>query len=210
MKNYKVALMLLLAIFAVVFILNAVLMYAIFGINVLNPRSSLGDRRITEQAGEDEWPALLSGLRSSAGSGPEIKDTEWTVNPDEAAELNEGLLQEGSAPGSGTAAAATNGGLTGSGIRADMHQTAAYYLTPDEVDFMGHISLEDKLAAMAILTRLGTQELDRIYNMALDGVTHEEYTTIKAALDKKLSASEEETLIRILDKNKILYADQGG
>lgn len=87
--------------------------------------------------------------------------------------------------------------------------TVAYYMTSDEITLLGKLSLEDKFLVMAILTKLGMEEMDRIYEMSIDGITFAEFTDIKASIENMLSVSDVEALKEILDRNKMLYAENG-
>lgn len=87
--------------------------------------------------------------------------------------------------------------------------TIANYMTSDEIALLGKLSLEDKFSVMTILSKLGREEVDRIYEMSLDGITFTEFDDIKASIENMLSVSEVEALKEILDRNKMLYAENG-
>ena len=86
----------------------------------------------------------------------------------------------------------------------DKH-SGGMFLGPEEVKFFGQLKLKDKLLAMTLLSKIGTNETDNIFEMAIDGVTYEEYEEIKLKLEKKLSKSEIESLTDIIERNKMLY-----
>lgn len=87
--------------------------------------------------------------------------------------------------------------------------TAAYYVTSDEIALLGKLSLEDKFSVMTILSKLGREEVNRIYEMSLDGITFAEFADIKASVENMLSLPDAEALKEILDRNKMLYAENG-
>ncbi len=82
-----------------------------------------------------------------------------------------------------------------------------YYMTADEIAYLSHLGLEDKLSAMAILSKLGLKEMDRFYEMSYDGVTVTEFAELNAAVESKLTVSDIEALKEILNKSKKLYAE---
>ena len=82
-----------------------------------------------------------------------------------------------------------------------------YYMTADEIAYLSHLGLEDKLSAMAILSKLGLKEMDRFYEMSHDGVTVTEFAELNAAVESKLTVSDIEALKEILNKSKKLYAE---
>lgn len=89
----------------------------------------------------------------------------------------------------------------------DAFDISGYYMTSDEIAFLSQLGMEDKLTAMTILTKLGTGEMDRIYDMSLDGVTIEEYADIISSIESRLKESDIEALKEILNKSKMLYAE---
>ena len=82
-----------------------------------------------------------------------------------------------------------------------------YYMTPDEIAFMDHLDLADKLSALTILSKLGSEEVDRIVEISHDGITLEEFADINTSAEGRLSADDVETLKDILYRNKMLYAE---
>ena len=91
----------------------------------------------------------------------------------------------------------------------DVIHANSYYMTSEEVAFLSQMSLEDKLSAMAILTKLGVEDRNRIFEMAHDGVTIAEYDELNEFIDSKLEEYDVEALKGILHKSKMLYAQIG-
>lgn len=100
-------------------------------------------------------------------------------------------------------AAAGTPGTAGTDSTADTG-----YMTSDEVQCLGELGLQDKLAALTVLSKISSSESDRIYDLAKDGVTCAEMEEIKAMLEKKLSKADMELLYGIIDKSRKLYAEK--
>ncbi|MDP4092411.1 MAG: hypothetical protein Q8920_03530 [Bacillota bacterium] len=81
-----------------------------------------------------------------------------------------------------------------------------YFLTAKEVMAMENISLMDKLKGLTLLSKLNRDVIDKIYNMASDGLTYKEMDDVRSLLGRYLSSSEIEKLNELLVKNKNLYA----
>lgn len=183
MKKFRDSLILLTIIFSSLFLLNTGFMYAFFGINALNPVQR-------EEAGNRTALARDIG-KHAAGTGAAAAETGaegYAVSGAEGTE-NTGA---GAVPDS--AAEETNGAATG-------------FMTAEEVQYLGELDLRDKLAALTVLSKIGSSESDRIYELAKDGVSDKEMREIKGLLEKKLSASDMEMLYGILDKSRRLYAE---
>lgn len=84
--------------------------------------------------------------------------------------------------------------------------TGSYFLTLDEVISMQNINLEDKIAGLAVLKKLGKSEMERIVELTNAGITNGEMHEIKAILTKRLSQEDLECLNEILIKNKKIYS----
>jgi hypothetical protein len=110
------------------------------------------------------------------------------------------------------------GGLP-SGLNSDNPSTAArdaaagaegdsspWFMTQDEVECLGSLSITDKLSALSLITKIGQEDADRIYDMASDGITREEMNEIKAILGKSLSQEDLDMVYSLIEKNRDLYA----
>lgn len=82
------------------------------------------------------------------------------------------------------------------------------YMTAEEVQGLEQLDIGDKLAALAILSRIGSSRSERIYALAEDGLTDSEMQEIKVLLEEKLSEADMESLYAILDKCRELYAQK--
>ena len=96
---------------------------------------------------------------------------------------------------------------TNTKLKSDVSVATRYYMTADEVAFLSQLSLEDKLSAMAILTKLEVEDRNRILEMSLDGVTIAEYDELNASVESKLEETDVEALKEILYRSKMLYAE---
>lgn len=81
-----------------------------------------------------------------------------------------------------------------------------YFMTRAQVASLEHLSLEDKLVAMDIVSKIGMSEAKRIYDMSLDGITLEEYAEVKRSVGGKLSESDIQAIGKLL--NRSLFASQ--
>lgn len=193
MKRFISLSVLILTIIAAVFVLNMTVMYAFFNINVLKPRILLQNGMKTARTGNDEQTA------ASPGAKDDRQNPLWEGSPASQAGLaNQAGLTNKTDP------AETNMMPKSGASDADR-----YYMTPDEIAFLDHLDLPDKLSALTILSKLGTEEVDRIVEMSYDGVTFEEFADINSSAEGRLSADDVETLKDILYRNKMLYAENG-
>jgi hypothetical protein len=182
MRNLSKPLINLLLLFATMFVINFVVMYVLFDINVINPvkRTGLNDSSSASKK-------LVEAVNPSVNeNGKSVGDDQIG---DEAAESQEAANENGT-------------------LRDEAENEAAYYMTSDEVGFLEDLSLVDKLEALSLISKVGKEESDKIYDIASDGVTIAEMEEIKNILEKHLSQKEMDTLNGILDKNKLLYAGQ--
>lgn len=77
-------------------------------------------------------------------------------------------------------------------------EDALYALTPDEINSLRHLSLPDKITAASILSKLSTEEIDRIIRMSADGITYDEYEELKTLAEIHLDSSDIKALEKIL------------
>lgn len=187
MKRFRSPLTLMLTIIAAVFVLNMTVMYAFFHINVLKPRVLLQNGMKTARTGNDEQTS------ASLGTKADNKNPLWDDSPagqtSQAGKINPTEANKVPEPGASDA--------------------DRYYMTSDEIAFLDHLSLTDKLSALTVMSKLGTEEMDRIIEMSRDGVTFEEFADINVYAEGRLSADDVKTLKNILYRNKTLYAENG-
>jgi len=122
---------------------------------------------------------------------------------------NGGLAGDGEAEtGSKTQAdgEAQTGANSESNSQGSGSEGTGYFMTRAQVASLEHLSLEDKLVAMDIVSKIGMAEAKRIYDMSLDGITLEEYAEVKRSVGGKLSESDIKTMEKLL--NRSLFASQ--
>lgn len=182
MNKFKDSLILLTIVLSALFLLNTGIMYVCFGINALNPvqRENASARRNPERVNGE--PSVKAGV-SGKGTGVEGYTAVGT--------LESGDEYPYTGMSTGTASTADTG-----------------YMTMEEVQCLGELGLQDKLAALTVLSKVSRSESDRIYELALDGVTNAELEEIRGLLEKELSVTDMEVLYGILDKSRKLYAEK--
>lgn len=139
-------------------------------------------------------PRLLELLRESgkpdpAGNGGPAADNEAGTG---------GKIQ--------TDGEAETGADSESNSRGPGSEGTGYFMTRAQVASLEHLSLEDKLVAMNIVSKIGMAEAKRIYDMSLDGITLEEYAEVKRSVGGKLSEPDIKTMEKLL--NRSLFASQ--
>lgn len=205
MIKYGKLLIILVIIFASLFLINATVMYSLFGINVLRP-GAVDNENILEQYVADELimrttDGEIAEEEFSTGktTSDEIAWDEFTTVKNTTGEFADGIpgrsLWEDS-----------DFNVGGS----DSVEPEVYYMTADEVEFLKRrLGLADKISIMAIISRLEKDAIDEIYSLSLDGVTIDEFEEISGAMEDYLSEAEFGKLKRILNKSKMLYAQSG-
>lgn len=118
----------------------------------------------------------------------------------------DGSMNEGGPADAGTAE--ISGESEAAGSTGILSAVSGMYMTPEEVEYLGELSLQDKLSALTLLSGIGGRDSDRIYELASDGVTYAEMEEIKAILENKLSKADMDVLYGILDKSRRLYAEK--
>ncbi len=86
--------------------------------------------------------------------------------------------------------------------------SSSLYMTEKELMSLYSIGLTDKLTVISILSKLGSAELNNIIEISKNGVTLEEYSEIESIAQRELSPADVETLRNIVDKYRMLYAQE--
>lgn len=178
MKKFTDSLKLLLIVLGSIFIVNMAAMYLIFGINVLSPVH----KGASINAGNSGYEPY-SGP-SPAEPGATERPSQSEPAPDPAADPSANIKGFAGAEGDGS----------------------AWFMTKDEVECLGSLSITDKLSALSLIAKIGQKDADRIYDMATDGVTLQEMREIESILGKSLSQDEMDIVNNIIEKNRELYA----
>ena len=190
MRNLSRPLIILVLLFAAMFLINFVVMYVLFDINIISPIKRIGIYDNSKSAKE------LVKAKS-----PTINENGNNTEDDQIFAEDEAMASEQAADDSGLLMQETAN-------EADSGYEAAYYMTSEEVGLLVDLSLSDKLEALSIISSIGKEDADKIYDMALDGVTTAEMDEIRGILEEHLSQQDMDTLNEILAKNKMLYAGQ--
>lgn len=89
-------------------------------------------------------------------------------------------------------------------------EASLYIMSPGTVAALQQLSIIDKLAALSILSKVGREEIDRIFEISNDGITFDEYEELRILAESRLKPSDMEELKKILSKNQGLLAQNSG
>lgn len=188
MKSFGNMIKLLTLAFAGMFLLNVMIMHVFFDTDVFNP-VKMDDAEINAAENKLESGNSSDFHRETDSTNPQYasaaQDEKYWEDPDDSivpADSSKDTTDE-----------------------AD-EAAATYYMTTSEVGFLGNLSMRDKLEALGLISKVGGEEADKIYDMALDGITYSEMKDIETMLKKHLDQKEMETLTSLLDKNKEKYS----
>jgi hypothetical protein len=112
----------------------------------------------------------------------------------------------GSACGEGTRQVYGDG--IGLATCTDSADESGYCILPEEIESLKHLSLQDKLFALSIISKIDRDVKERIYEMSKDGVTYSEFAEIKRSVENFLVADDIESLEEIFLKNRATYAER--
>jgi len=90
----------------------------------------------------------------------------------------------------------------------DFHKDGRLFMSSEEVEAVECLSFKDKVTGISILSKVGKNDMEKIYDVVEDGVTNEEMGKIRSLLEKYLSESEVDTLYKMLWKTKLLYQEK--
>lgn len=187
MKNFFNRLMILTAAFAGIFLLNMLIMHIFFNTDVFNPvNRSEPEDNLTYIRLEPEETLKISLEEDNEGS-LSLDDESEDFAPAMTDET--GLLPENI-----------------EAISGNEDPDSTYYMTTGEVGFLENLSLLEKLEAYTLISKVGREEADRIYDMSMDGITYTEMGEIEAVLKNFLSKDEMDTLMELLEKSKQRYS----
>ncbi|NJD03194.1 MAG: hypothetical protein FIA99_11535 [Ruminiclostridium sp.] len=176
-------------VFAGIFLLNMLIMHVFFGIDVFNPLN------------RDELETSIAEIRFNPENTPDSDALPEEDYPEGVPAATDGDFQEGI----DDPAAPEEGDIQPSGDAAGLDST--YFMTTSEVGFLENLSLQDKLEALSLISKVGREESDRIYDLAVDGITYTEMKDIEAILSKHLDRDEMEKLAILLEKSKKQFSN---
>ncbi len=173
---------------ACIFFLNMLIMHVFFNTDVFNP--------VNRELSKTSIAGFDFNSLSTPGTGVLAEDvgTEDTAAPTEdnyPKETNEGAVPEDNGTETANEAAEPD---------------SSYFMTTGEVGFLGNLDMLDKLEALSLIAKVGKEEADRIYDLAMDGITYAEMKQIEDILKKYLDKAEMEKLTALLKKNKKQYS----
>ena len=190
MKNFRSSFKFIFIAFISLFAVNFGVMYMFFGVNVIAPFDRLS-------AAEKNNAKLNSAeLKPYSGMNAVYEDTRNASSV--AIDLPTGMDKDLSGAADADAMSGRNESLS------------AWYMSKDEVECFSELSLSDKLSGLSLISKIGKEDADRIYDLADDGITCAELEEIKTILNKKLTAEEMDIVDGLLEKNKELYASKLG
>jgi len=221
--------------FISMFLANAAIMYNLFGINVLKAGFLHGISKtgqfyanefVDDTAHEQRKSASVNEvghINSSRGDighlcGGYTDDargfSEGSGYPDTNSDSTQDN-QSGSAPGihQSNGSGFVNSGTVkdfseGTGNSGAASGTDEYYMTAEELEFIkGRLGLREKISAMAIISRMDKDVIDQISRLARNGITMEEFEIISRAVEQYLTEDEREEILKVLGKNRQLYAE---
>lgn len=120
------------------------------------------------------------------------------------------MVNARSDPESPEEAAAPEAGFPGNGGNGSSDGKAKKRITEDALlytdDFVKQLSLNDKITAAAILSKVDREALSRIYDISRDGITFDEFDEIWEAAGNYLEPSDIETLREMFYRSTMTYA----
>ena len=188
MKSFGNTVKLITLAFAGIFLPNMLIMHVFFDTDVFNPVSSEGtETRIAEirfKPGNTAGAAAVQDEEYPRSTSAAPEDVSQEDIPDM---LPEGFGDEAEAETAGP--------------------DSTFFMTTGEVSFLENLSMLDKLEALSLISKVGREEADRIYDLAADGITYSEMKDIEFILKRYLDRDEMETLTNLLNKSKKQYSE---
>lgn len=193
MRKRKSVLKPLTVILSVMFLLNMAVMRICFNINVIGATARqkvmhLDIVRPMLPAAEDEVDGKIELIEDIASTSPDT-----TSSGQDAASVSPDDTSTG--PDTMPASPDTEASL--------------YAMSPGMVAALKHLSRTDKFVALSILSKMGRDEINRIFEISNDGITFDEYEELRVLVENCLKPSDMEALKEILSKNQGLFANLG-
>ena len=96
--------------------------------------------------------------------------------------------------------------VTGQAPPMNSADDSGYYIYPEEIELLKQLSLQDKLAALSIISKIDRDVANRVYEMSKDGVTYHEFAEIKESVENYLEPADVEVLEELFHRSKEIYA----
>ncbi len=180
MRKWFSVLVLLVVVFAVMFIINTAVMDGFFDIRIMElpglklPRfSGLLSRFMQNDQYEPSDPLEMVTLPQPSAA---LEDEEWVEARENTKDEDEAFSQ--------------------------------YAILPEDISLVEHLSMADKLAAISIFSKIDPDEFSKMVEISQDGITCEELDELTKTAEDYLTPSDIETLMELFYRNKILYADK--
>lgn len=191
MKSFGNTIKIITLAFACVFILNMLIMHVFFNTDVFNPVS------------RDQSETDIAGLLFYPENTADSDSMQEEAYPESTPAATDGYYQQEN----NDAAAPEKDDIQAAGEGAGPDST--FFMTTGEVGFLENLSILDKLEALSLISKVGREEADKIYDLAMDGVTYAEMKDIEAILKEYLDQEEMDKLTGLLEKNKKQYSVAG-
>jgi hypothetical protein len=186
-------------IFILMLAVNAAVMRLFFNINALDV--SYVKTFMSKGGGNIDGQRQISG----AGRNGDLSENNRQVYWNAAGTEN----REDARPGCGDAAAAACGDGSGPAAFNGNADESGYFILPEEIESLKHLSLQDKLFALSVISKIDRDVKDRIYEMSKDGVTYSEFAEIRESVGNYLEPDDMESLEEIFLRNRSAYAGSG-
>lgn len=201
MRKRKSVLKPLAIIFVAMFLLNMAVMRICFNINVI------GATAWQEVMHTDMVRSLLLAAENEADVKSESIEDIASASPDNAP-----MSSENAPAGQDNTPISSDTTSTGPDTMPTSPDTEAslYAVSPVTVAALQHLSRTDKFVALTILSKMGRDEINRIFEISKDGITFDEYEELRVLAENRLKPSDIEALKEILSKNQGLFAQNLG
>ncbi len=201
MGRFLGVVIILILIFAVMFILNSAVLRLLFGIDAAYQLDALTSLIVSGSfSGTDAGIAGKGSVQQGTGDMHSTDDQQGTGGM-HSTDDQQGT---GDIPYSAANITAKTRDEENTGENGD-----DYFITPEEIGLLENISLQDKLKAVSILSGVDRDILDSAVEMAGDGITYDEYDELRESAEAYMDPDDIKTLEDILDRNRSIYA-QGG
>jgi len=188
-------------IFAIMFMINLAVMHIIFDINIVSLsqiQGLLSSLKVREQAKLSDPLDMVTLSESPLASSDMVTLGQSSAAMDDKQSLQQSSTESGEGQGrEGVGSARV--GVGDEGHKNEEADASSYYaVLPEEISFIHQLSSTDKLKAMAILSKMGRDEVNRIVDISRDGITYSELDELIESAQACLEPSDIETLKGLL------------
>lgn len=194
MKKWFSILTISIVAFAIMFILNMAVMDTLFDIEIIKlPKlrltgfSGVLSRFTLKDQSEPSDPLKMVTLPLPNAATEYEERPETQENRKEEDEKGEREVEE-------------------EGEEEEEEASSQYVVLPGEISLVEHLSMTDKLVAIAILSKIDSDEISKMVEISQDGITYDELNELITTAEDYLTPSDIETLMELFHRNRILYA----